>query len=313
MPKNGSLQFLRAVAAIFVFLWHLHTQLGIKNHYSYALLGMGSDLFLCLSGYLIFVSLSRRKAGYWEFLGRRLGRIYPVFAVTLLLYVPLSQALGMERVQSAVHIAANALLVPLAFGVTPIITVSWTLAMIATFYLVAPIVHRLPRPYRILVYGIIGVLLHDTRAISILCGVVLWEIKALHTVRTRWLIVAFAVFVVIRCWPIWERHMTVRGLIAAITLSLVLRVQLSAVPVAIIWFSDATYSWYLMHGPALLAVFRFLRGLNAVAMHFVAFGAALGATAIMYCLVESPLRNRSTVRIPQPGASALTVWHPRTR
>ncbi len=106
----------------------------------------GTDLFLVISGYGVYASLLRKPTPYVEFMRRRVLRIYPPFLFVLGIYlaasllVPSESKLPDDALAAAINIAGNVALVPLAFGLTPVITVSWTLAYIMSFYLLIPAV-----------------------------------------------------------------------------------------------------------------------------------------------------------------------------
>jgi exopolysaccharide production protein ExoZ len=112
---------------------------------------IGTDLFMVLSGCLIYRSVRSKPLPYLVFLTRRLRRIYPVFGFILAAYLPLSAVfpvmskLPADPVSAVTMVLENAAILPLAFGATPIITVSWTLGYICLFY---AMVHPLNRCLR---------------------------------------------------------------------------------------------------------------------------------------------------------------------
>jgi peptidoglycan/LPS O-acetylase OafA/YrhL len=76
---------------------------------------------------------------------RRVRRIYPVFLLVLGLYLVLSHLFPSESKLPAsmsatfVYVAQNVLLVPLGFGVVPIIVVTWSLGFEMVFYICIPL------------------------------------------------------------------------------------------------------------------------------------------------------------------------------
>lgn len=90
-----SLTGLRGVAASFVVLYHYFQvvinggHLGIFIHHGY----LSVDLFFVLSGFVMMLSYERRFRGsfnarsYADFLYKRFGRIYPLYAVITIVFV----------------------------------------------------------------------------------------------------------------------------------------------------------------------------------------------------------------------------------
>lgn len=145
---------LRGVAVILVFLVHYVTLIepwlpegGASRTVSGVLFRVGHsgvDLFFVLSGYVIYGALIARPRPFVSFLRRRLQRIYPAFAVILLLYLGLSfvfpnqSKLPPEPGPAALYIAANAAMLPGLFNIVPIITVAWSLSYELFFYIALP-------------------------------------------------------------------------------------------------------------------------------------------------------------------------------
>jgi peptidoglycan/LPS O-acetylase OafA/YrhL len=124
---------IRVLALVAVFLHHSISVLGRgQPHCLLECSRLGTDLFLILSGCLIHRSL-RSRPDYGAYLLRRFFRIYPVFAFMLLTYIgllyrffPGHSKLPIEPAAAARLVIGNLAILPLAFGTTPIIAVSWT-------------------------------------------------------------------------------------------------------------------------------------------------------------------------------------------
>ncbi len=108
----------------------------------------GVDLFFVLSGYLIYgaiLKMRESQGGYATFMRRRVRRIYPTFLVMLAIYLALSIVLPSEsklpagRGAALVYLIENALLLPILFRVTPLITVSWSLSYEVFYYATIPL------------------------------------------------------------------------------------------------------------------------------------------------------------------------------
>jgi exopolysaccharide production protein ExoZ len=111
-------------AALAHYLW--------ASHY-------GVDLFFLLSGFLIFRLIARPEFRYGRFLWHRLARLYPAFAVWLLVYTAYHAAFWNVRYDWKL-LLQNALLlhgIP-ELGIRAILVPSWSLSFEWLFYLAMP-------------------------------------------------------------------------------------------------------------------------------------------------------------------------------
>ena len=146
--KVESLQALRFVAALIVVLFHAHLSV-MATGAAPALFGLfangelGVDIFFVISGFVIYVSATRRPdfsaAG---FLFDRFWRIYPIYWVVLSAQFAseaLSLATGLGNVRPEAFetgpIAASLLLLPVTKS-WMVLDVAWTLTLEVTFYLI---------------------------------------------------------------------------------------------------------------------------------------------------------------------------------
>lgn len=90
--KLNSLQYLRALCAIAVVMFHVED--GSKEYWQstvkislFSWGNLGVPLFFCLSGFVIAYSGYLRPKRPWEFLYLRLARIYPAYLATALVFV----------------------------------------------------------------------------------------------------------------------------------------------------------------------------------------------------------------------------------
>ena len=141
MPRVGSLDGLRGLAAIIVLLHHAAIQVG-----GFGLFGSGYlavDFFFMLSGYVVARAYERRLAGELGvagFLKLRLKRLYPVMAVGILAGAAVAMAGGAHGMAVAWHLTAQFLFVPIIAGSAGLFIlngVQWSLF----FELFANIVH----------------------------------------------------------------------------------------------------------------------------------------------------------------------------
>jgi len=159
-PQLDAIQACRGIAALLVVAFHL-TGLSEK-HLGASFAGgwfgfgwSGVDLFFVLSGFIIFYVHGRdigRPARLRGYAWRRFARIYPLYAILTLAVLPvylLGAGEAMKRDPGV--IARSLLLLPQPFGVSPVITVGWSLNVEALFYVVFGLLIALPRrPARIL-------------------------------------------------------------------------------------------------------------------------------------------------------------------
>src|ERR1700744_1963660 len=99
-PKIASLEGLRGVAVGLVFMVHYavawtlvfpqaandSTATGVAADIAFSLGNAGVDLFMALSGYLIYDHLASRPQRFTGYLGRRMRRIFPAYLVVLAIY-----------------------------------------------------------------------------------------------------------------------------------------------------------------------------------------------------------------------------------
>lgn len=286
---------VRTIAMVAVFTVHilstLHNQ---QPRWLEEYCRLGTDLFMLLSGALIYQSIITSPQTYGAFLGRRARRIVPVFLCVLALYVvilfPLFPSLSKLPTQSLpaiLIVIGNMMIVPMAFGVPPVITVSWTLGYICVFYVagypLARITQKLPFRLRMLVWSALTavVFLLIGRAALLPGGVMLAELMRCHT-APRWLFLGWtATF--LRCVPMESHLQLVCAGGAAVTICWWM-LQRSCVTAVTRAFSRISYSFYLTHGLTLLGVAE----LHLPLMYSVPLGiiAALGSSTLLYLAVE---------------------------
>lgn len=138
-PENpkfyDSIQALRAMAAIYVCLFHISYWWNLKHDALDGLFAHGAsgvDLFFVISGFVIVQKMQTSGTGYsaagW-FLAKRMYRIYPLYwlvlIVTLVVNPVIFQTTGLRDLLEAIF------LVP---GHRPILIISWTLGYELYFY-----------------------------------------------------------------------------------------------------------------------------------------------------------------------------------
>ncbi|HXK06503.1 MAG TPA: acyltransferase family protein [Verrucomicrobiae bacterium] len=265
---------------------------------------VGTDMFLVLTGCLVYLSLRFRPVPFDVFLARRLARIYPVFAFVLIFYIAAAVALPeMSRLPAGRGAAAwmilkNAALVPLAFGAPRIITVSWTLGYICLFYVV---IHPLAAwtsgwslRRRTVLWSLLSVLVYlkAGRPALLPAGVLLAEWMPAAKVP-GWILLPAAGAAARAFWGT-EHLGTILGGIGALALCCWLLPR--PTPRPMLFLSRISYSFYLTHGLALLTVAHFAAPRWAAVP--AAGISALAGAYIMFRFVEqpfSPFRETSGV------------------
>jgi exopolysaccharide production protein ExoZ len=109
MRKFDSIQYLRAVAALAVVLYHAG---GLRHGDTFAVGAAGVDIFFVISGFVMWSTSSAHPQSAREFFIRRLARVAPMYWLLTLLLV------------------AGALLVPAAFPRLKLETFHTTLSLL---------------------------------------------------------------------------------------------------------------------------------------------------------------------------------------
>lgn len=166
------LDFYRFIAALGVFVFHLKNIDGKISPAWNGSFGLFVDMFFILSGFVISYSYPAKSAeghSYLRFMRRRIARIYPLHALTLLAFVGLT-VVGIQGSTSSgtkSDFVYNLLLVQ-AWGVTDHLsfnTPAWSISAELFCYLLFPLLMCLARSVSPLILALIvavsyGVLAH---------------------------------------------------------------------------------------------------------------------------------------------------------
>ena len=346
-----AMEGMRGFAVALVFLTHFCTLIGpwigsapTLDRFAHAVHAIGNtgvDLFFVLSGYLIYKTLVTREQGFGGFMLRRIRRIYPTFLVVFAVYFVLSFVFPRESsipAQGAVaYVAANLLLLPGLFPIKPMITVAWSLSYEMFFYLCLPLVVTLFQLRRrgslqriclvaavalvVVAWSVVSDAGH-IRMIMFMSGMLLHDVMSSRQVRAPSGAVALAALVIGLAGSLLPvtGHVKISLLFVCFFLFCLhcfLRPQgwlaqaFCWTPMR--WLGNMSYSYYLLHGLTLKALFMFMPRSAALADHalllFVLllplfFAATLFTSGCLYLLVERPLSLAASKRAPGPGASA---------
>jgi exopolysaccharide production protein ExoZ len=250
---------------------------------------VGVDVFFVLSGYLIHGSLMGREQAFTAFMSRRIERIYPAFLATLAAYIALSFIFPAESkiphdpLKAFVYILANVLLLPGLFPIEPIITVAWSLSYEFFFYIAAPLLtlafglRRRSSAWRFRLIAICFIALSlvffkfggPDRFLMFISGAGLFEWMRLSPAGPAWphrlsmpcLLIGLSLPMTADLWPTLQPF---KAMFMAVLFAIACKSVLSAkAPVwsnvlcwtPVRWLGNMSYSYYLMHGLALKAIF----------------------------------------------------------
>jgi exopolysaccharide production protein ExoZ len=304
----------------------------------------GVDLFFVLSGYLIYGSLIGRPQPFARFMARRIQRIYPAFLVVFVIYLVLSYAIPSEsRIPSepfraTTYIIENVLLLPGLFPIEPMITVAWSLSYEIFFYLAIPLAVAgfnlrawsvAPRVAFFLAIGLaiclVGAVYGEhVRLIMFLSGMVLSEVishggvfPASSSLSSTALLVAFLASLRPNASA---RDLVLKLVVLAVAFFLVcwtsftdpsgwLSRAFSWTPLR--WLGNMSYSYYLLHGLVLKAIFVVALPLAVPPEQYgswvfwcllpVMFSLSLIPPAALFVLVERPF-SLAPERMIRPAA-----------
>lgn len=289
----------------------------------------GVDIFFFLSGYLIYGSLMGRQQAFLPFMRRRISRIYPTFCVVFAAYLALSYLYPAEsriptsRIEAGAYILQNFLLLPGLIPVRPIITVAWSLSYEMFFYLSLPLVLFVfrvrERSTRWRVWFFVGVAAAITvfslafgghvRFIMFIAGILLHEAlkrRPLALPRDWFAAVALTVGLLATIMPIFGTgSFALKLIVLAAALFLTCYCCFTGPNEAVArgfswtplrWLGNISYSYYLVHGLALKAVFTMLHSALPPVAHealFIlllpaVFAATLVPSIALFILVERP-------------------------
>jgi peptidoglycan/LPS O-acetylase OafA/YrhL len=250
---------------------------------------IGVDLFFVLSGYLIYGMLIKKPTEFRKYLYRRIQRIYPTFTVVFAVYLILSLVFTAESKipgdwkSGLIFVIQNYLLLPGLFDIQPIITVAWSLSYEFFYYLLIPLListlklRNWPRRYRTLLFFSASLLLFyyfyyqsgPIRLLMFISGIVLYEVVTGGFLKNIPPLGLLALILAIISIPV-SNYYTVNIAIKYLLLySLFFIFCLECFSTAgftnrlfslayLRWLGNMSYSYYLIHGLCLKALFMAL-------------------------------------------------------
>lgn len=339
-----SIQYLRAVAAVGVLIFHASQRAGLQ----FGMGAAGVDIFFVISGFIMWVVSTRRAYNPGEFLLRRAGRIAPLYWCVTLFVVAvalLRPSVFPNMRLSAGHVIQSLLFLPHADPTglaAPVIVPGWTLNYEVFFYVAFALTLLLPARRRALVLSLGLMLLcllglavprgqplvatyTDPLVLEFVAGVWLakaWQAGRLGSPGRAWAAILLGALILLAVnatgadasgWarlPYWGLP-AVLIVWGALSLERARRTRAIA-PLKLM--GDASYSIYLAHGLALSLAFKALdgRGLQPLVLLALAAPFAVLAGIVCHFALELPLlalfhgrRRRTAARDSAPAWAFL--------
>ena len=337
-----SIQYLRGVAAFGVLLFHAADRAG----YVFGVGAAGVDIFFVISGFIMWVVTCRKTPGPSDFLVRRVQRIVPLYwgltLATAAAAIAIPSAFPAMR-PTAAHIAQSLFFIPHrgeSGAIAPLVVPGWTLNYEMFFYLLFAAALLAParlRPW--LLSAALGglALLHPlgdaqnplwatyTNPLLLEFGAGVWLGKAWsdgrlpgRAVSSGLMALGVAGFTLVSLAriDIEPARILYWGAPALLLVSGAVSFE-RAGPLPHWWplrlLGDASYSIYLVHGLAISAAFRLLRGAlgGAIPAFVVSVVAGVAAGLVAYQLAEKPLmklfRTGMAAKRPEPAIPAASA------
>ena len=339
---SPSIQYLRAVAAISVVLYHvLHHWLPHDPHIS-VLMG-GVDIFFVISGFVMWGVTAGREGGSRSFFSNRLKRIVPLYWIvtTVMLAILLAKPALVNSRFDVGHVVTSYLFIPWRHPVKgefqPLLIPGWTLNYEMMFYVIfalilfAPMRFRLPAVLGALVgLVVLGFIPHagtsqfdfytDPMILEFAMGVCLGaavtaQRRAPAPIAAAAVIAGFGLFIAAALTVPPLDRVLILGIPAALVVAGCVFLERETGP----WLAplplllgDASYSIYLVHMGTALAAFEAWRKVDALhnpagiaATMIVTALASVGAGVLVYWFVERPIIKH--FKVPTPKSRLLVA------
>lgn len=146
---TGTLE-LRGLAVIFVLFSHISHMLVTNEYFLYPLTniaGVGSDLFLFVSGYWLTTGLLKKQDSIMEFYKKRMIKIFSTLWIVLIILFLLDYFIS-DRTYSIFYILRSFLgIFPSASGTEDVSSPMWYLSWLLMFYILLPLFFIKKRPW----------------------------------------------------------------------------------------------------------------------------------------------------------------------
>ena len=342
MKFSPAIQYLRAVAAISVVIYHvlLHWLPDLKPRY--LILSGGVDLFFIISGFVMWGVTWGVEGGSWSFLSKRLKRIVPLYWIltTVMLAIMVARPSVMLKSKLDIpHVVASYLFVPWIHPVThmfePLLFPGWTLNYEMFFYGIFALALFAPSRFRagaiigsLLAIVALGYIPHSRTspvefytasiilefAMGVALGALVTSGKRLPPVLSAPLALAgFGLLAMAVVTGMPAARALVWGIPAAMLVAGCVFLERSTGPRLATFpllLGDASYSIYLVQVPIISALFQISGKVGvlhkpagmALAMTATAL-VSVGAGVLVYWFVERPIIRR--LKVPTPESKPL--------
>ncbi|BCH23902.1 acyltransferase family protein [Mesorhizobium sp. L-8-3] len=330
MPRLYGIQYLRAVAALAVVVYHATDRTGSR----FTVGAAGVDIFFVISGFVMWTLAETRPTTPLRFYRDRTLRIAPLYWLVTMVMVAGALAGLFPRVRLTLdHVLASLLFIPHRSPsngeLWPLLVQGWTLNLEMFFYLIFGLVLLLPRSRRftalagalliLVAAGLVlvpsdPVLFTYTRPIMLefLCGAALGRLWLTRRLPGRFfggaaVLAASAGFAWLAVYP-GMIHEFLFGLFAVLLVTGVLTLEKGGAvrrfPL-LNYLGDSSYSIYLWHALAVSVVFK-LAAMLAFSQFATAAAATLAGTllgVLSYEILEKPLMALTKGRRPASSAA----------
>ena len=322
--RSRPMEGLRGVAVGLVFLQHYCTQFltyaevsGPTRRLAEFFRDVGNygvELFFVLSGFLIYGILLRRRPNFLPFMARRAQRLYPAFIVALLIGVAVDwlrpePKIPHDLVAGSLYVAENIAFLPGLFPINPLFAVNWSLSYEWWFYLTATMLFSvlglatLRQRYRIcliaafatvlVVLSIDGVPGIPIRGLPFFGGMLFAETTLVGWRLPRSIAISLTLVGAVSASAIalspWACSLI-------LTVGFTALASISEGPIARVmsqrylrWFGNMSYSYYLVHGFAVLVAVHAVLRLLRVAYGNLEFWLCLAPTFVLTLCVGGAL------------------------
>ena len=277
------INYFKGIAILGVIMVHFGVR-GIDNNNFSMLIyhtAKGVYIFILISAYLAFLSLSRTKVNNWKdylnWMGRKLGKLIPLYYLAILIYL-ITEGLGSRWwLGSIPRVSIGNIFAHVFFlhGFNPyycnsIIGVEWYIGVLFMLYLIAPILYRYVNNYsRALVLFLTS---------SVICSYYL-KIANIHVIEDDYI------------WAYFIDNFTIVALFPLIALGIVLYHGIQS-RIWEKWIGKRNVSYFLITF-SLFIIYRLVRGSNFYGFASVGIWALVIVMLIMsqICVANRLLYN----------------------
>lgn len=317
-----SIQYLRAVAAIGVVIYHI----GLLYSHMYTFGVTGVDLFFVISGFIMWMVSRKREASPATFVKKRLLRIVPMYwLITIFLATcahlrpnlfPLDHPTTSHVLLSLLFIPHPA---PIDGNILPLVSPGWTLNYEMFFYFLFAVTLAWARTYQFFVLNVLilgcvisGYLVHPSSPVGqaytspllmeFLAGIYIcraWLNGTILSKTTALTAIALGVAGITAIYALHTQlpHCIGSGVPAALIVLGAVSLESRGVILNIRWLKvlgDASYSIYLTHwlaGLAISIIVAHLGGRLSPPIYLVSICAAIIGGVLAYVCVEIPMNR----------------------